>query len=402
MHDLEELTTHCIRCGFCLESCPTFTVTGSEAESPRGRIYLVRSAVVGKLDWVDDVAPHLDLCLGCRACETACPSGVKYGEILEISRDLIEEKSPKRARKLLLDSTTNPRLLKLQLAAGHLTPGKRLPGIVSKLFSGKEAEVDKPQPQALPNFPPLKEEGLPPVKGSVYFLQGCAMSVLYPRVHAASRRLLRRIGYKIEEVDQGCCGAMHAHNGHLDDARRLGEALVKAMPRDIPVIVNSAGCGSTMKEYGELLGDEEFPKRVFDLSEFLFANGLTEALQASTLPETVTYHDACHLAHGQRIRTEPRSLLQAIPNLNWKELKDADRCCGSAGVYNVLQPEMARTLLTEKWENIRATGASIVATGNPGCHAWIAQASREAGASVRVMHTAEVLEAAFIGLERFD
>ena len=403
MQDLEELTTHCIRCGFCLESCPTYSVTGSELESPRGRIYLVRSALAGQLDWSEDVSPHLDLCLGCRACETACPSGVQYGEILEQARDLIEQKSPKRARTLLLDSTTRPGLLRLQLAAGKLAPGRKLPNPVSRLFSGKPAEVDKPVPQKAPNFPALDTQGLPAVKGRVYLLEGCAMRVLYPRVHAATRRLLRRIGFEVEEVEQGCCGAMHAHNGHLGEARKMGQALTAAMPRDLPVVVNSAGCGSTMKEYGELLGDPGagFAHRVLDLSEFLLANGLPEQLTQGRLPETVTYHDACHLAHGQRIKSQPRELLRAIPGISMVELPEADRCCGSAGVYNVLQPEMARTLLNLKWKNVQSTGASIVATGNPGCHAWIAQASRESGGSIQVMHTAEVLEAAFIGIDPF-
>ena len=403
MQDLEELTTHCIRCGFCIESCPTFTVTGSEAESPRGRIYLVRSAVAGKLSWAEDVAPHLDLCLGCRACETACPSGVQYGEILELARDRIEKEAPKRNRSMLLKSTTSPGLLKLQLTAGKLLPGRRLPDPISKYFSGKPAEVDKPEPQKAPNFPPLDEAKLPPVKGRVYLLEGCAMRVLYPRVHACTRRLLRRIGYEVEETEQGCCGAMHAHNAHLDEARSFGQKLIQAMPKDLPVVVNSAGCGSTMKEYGELIGEDAkpFASRVSDLSQFLLANGLTDALKSAALSGRLTYHDACHLAHGQKVKSEPRELLKAIPEAEFVELPESDRCCGSAGVYNVLQPEMARTLLNQKWKNVQGTGAQWVATGNPGCHAWIAQAARETGSEIRVMHTAEVLEAAFIGMRYF-
>ncbi|HWD41656.1 MAG TPA: (Fe-S)-binding protein [Fimbriimonas sp.] len=403
--DLEELTTHCIRCGFCLESCPTFTTTGSELESPRGRIYLIRSALEGKLDWQEDVREHLDLCLGCRACETACPSGVQYGEILEIARDKIESERPQKGKSALLESTTRPGLLKLQLTAGKLMPGRRIPGFVSRFVSGEAPEADRPEPQKPASFPPLQESSIEQVKGEVYFLEGCAMRVLYPRVHQATRRLLRRAGYVVRDVDQGCCGALHAHNGHLEDARRLAAATLQAFPGDLPVVVNSAGCGSTMKEYGALLGTDEargFASRVFDLSEFLLKNGLREALaKAPGLEAAVTYHDACHLAHGQRITKPPRELIQAIPGIRFTELPEADTCCGSAGIYNVVEPAMARKLLERKWANVEATDASIVATGNPGCHAWIAQAAREHGRQVSVLHTAELLEAAFSGLEAY-
>ncbi len=406
-HDLEELTTHCIRCGFCLESCPTFVQTGNEMESPRGRIYLVRSAIGGKLNWQEDVKPHLDLCLGCRACETACPSAVQYGMILEIARDKIEKEKPQRAKDALLAGTTNPTILKTQLALGRLLPGKRVPGLISHLLSGHAAEADRPTPQQEAHFPFLDDKDLPAIKGEVYLLEGCAMKVLYPRVHQVTRRLLRRVGFVVKDVSQGCCGALHAHYGNLTEARKLGERLIKSMPDNLPVIVNSAGCGSTIKEYGHLMDGqssaEAFAKRTFDVSEFLLANGLIEALQsAKGLNQTATYHDACHLAHGQKIVSQPRELISAIPNLKLVPLNEADMCCGSAGIYNVTQPEMARKLLERKYDNIAQTGASIVATGNPGCHSWIAQAAREHGKKIQVLHTLELLEAAFVGLELFE
>src|SRR5471030_1910428 len=228
-HDLEELTTHCIRCGFCLESCPTFVETGNEMEGPRGRIYLVRSAVEGKLKWQEDVKPHLDLCLGCRACETACPSGVQYGLILEIARDKIEKERPQRMKDLLLAGTTNPGLLKAQLSIARLLPGKRLPGPISQFLSGQRAECDLPTPQKVADLPALDEGSLPPVKGEVYLLEGCAMSVLFARVHQATRRLLRRAGYEVRDVSQGCCGALHAHNGNLDNAKKMARELIESM-----------------------------------------------------------------------------------------------------------------------------------------------------------------------------
>ncbi len=411
MQSLDDLTTRCIRCGFCLEACPTFVITGSELESPRGRIYLVRSADEGKLDWVDDVKPHIDRCLGCRACEPACPSGVKYGEILEMARDTIEQKQHDVSKSMLLASTTKPGLLKAQLALSKLLPSPfrgggaggegpgRIPSFLSRWISGVSPEADLPVPQKLADLPPLDETSLPAIKGEVYLLEGCAMRVLFPRVHQATRRLLRRVGYVVRETNQGCCGAMHAHNGHLSDARNLAEKLMATMPEDLPVIVNSAGCGSTMKEYGELLGSEsgtEFGCRVRDPSQFLLANGLLEELEkAPGLSLRATYHDACHLAHGQRITQEPRQLLAAIPNLTLVPLPESDMCCGSAGIYNITEPAMARTLLERKYENIASTGATIVATGNPGCHAWIAQAAREHGKQVQVLHTMELLEASF-------
>lgn len=390
--DLSELTTHCIRCGFCLESCPTFVTTASELESPRGRIYLVRSAAEGKLRWEEDVRPHLDRCLGCRNCETACPSGVEYGAILEMARDRIERAKPDRAKQMLLASTTHPGVLRAQLALGKLLPGRRIPNLLSRALSGEDAEADRPSPQKMSTLSPLDESALPPVRGEVYLLEGCAMRVLFPRVHLATRRLLRRVGFRVREVPQGCCGALHAHNGDLAEAEKLALGLAGAMPGDLPVVVNSAGCGSTMKEYA----DRSFASRVFDAAEFLYEQGLIAELSKSAgLARRVTYHDACHLAHGQRITRAPRELVKAVPGIDFVELPEADMCCGSAGIYNLTQPKMARTLVERKYANVAATGASTVVTGNPGCHAWMAQAAREHGSVVRVVHTMEFLEASF-------
>lgn len=390
MKSLDELTTKCIRCGFCLESCPTFVVTGEETESPRGRIYLVRSADEGKLDW-EATRPHLEQCLGCRACETACPSAVEYGQILEIARAKLEQSKPSRAKHAFLAGMTHPKRLRTQLALGSLLPVRKIPMMLSKLLSGEAPVADKPRAQP-EDLNPFDESECPPIKGEVYLLEGCAMRVLYPRVHAATRRLLRRVGYTVRETEQGCCGALHAHSGFLDEAHGMAARLASEMPDDVPVIVNSAGCGSWLKE-SSLVG------RASDATEFLLKNGLVDALmRAPGLDITATYHDACHLAHGQGIRSQPRTLLAAIPKLRLVELNEAEMCCGSAGIYNITQPNMAKTLLDRKWENVAATGASVVATGNPGCHAWIAQAAREHGESVRVLHTMELLEAAFSGL----
>lgn len=395
-HELSELTTHCIRCGFCLESCPTFKITGEETESPRGRIYLIRSADEGKLGW-HEIEPHVDRCLGCRACETACPSGVEYGAILELARERL---GAKKGVKVLLGGLTDARIARLQFTLARLLPGKRPPGLVNRMLGLPAPEADLPRPGKNSTWPPLADAGLPQIKGEVYLLEGCVMRVLYPRVHEATRRLLRRVGFTVREIDLGCCGALHAHSGLLDEARSRAQALATQTREDLPILVNSAGCGSTMKEYGFLdEGLSGTAKRVVDLSEFLLDQGLLPHLanQPPRLGGVLTYHDACHLAHGQKVTHAPRELLRAIPGVTFRELEEADTCCGSAGIYNALQPTMARKLLDRKWGCIVKTEAGIVATGNPGCHAWMEQAAREAGGKVRVLHTAEVLEAAFSG-----
>lgn len=433
MSELSDLTTKCIRCGFCLEACPTFVLTGKETESPRGRIYLARSADEGALPWGEDVRQHLDTCLGCRACETACPSGVEYGQILELARARLEAEHPRRPLRLLVDAIANPTLLRIQLLVGRFFGGRRMPVAVSKLLSGEPPEADLPRIEPRSEWPPLDPATLPPVKGSVYLLEGCAMRVLYPRVHEATRRLLRRVGYEVEPSPKaGCCGALHAHGGHLEKALEMATLLVQQMPKQIPVIVNAAGCGSYLKELGTLAGHAEghplspdltqpvegpfrqylkraersgdpgfagFSRRTFDASEFLANAGLAQVLATSAgLRAACTYHDACHLAHGQGVRAEPRGLLEAVPGLILTEMGESDRCCGSAGTYNVTQPKLARELLERKMEFIEATNAEIVLSGNPGCHAWIAQGARERGRKVRAMHTLELLESAFSGL----
>lgn len=414
MKSLDELASHCIRCGFCLESCPTFVLTGEETESPRGRIYLARTADEGKLSW-REIEPHLDQCLGCRACETACPSGVEYGEILEIARDRIEQEHHHLGKAMLLGSLTDAARLRRELALSNLLPGsgprRRPPKLLSRLVTSEAPEADLPKRQA-DEWAAL---ALPASKasGEVYMLEGCAMRALFPRVHTATRRLLARIGFMVRETRQGCCGALHAHNGFLDKARKKAARLVSRMPEDLPIIVNSAGCGSTMKAYDELLASAaseaeptgmsavpvEFAKRVFDISEFFLANGLRELLKDSDgIRAKIAYQDACHLRHGQRIIEQPRELLRAVPGLELVEIDEPEMCCGSAGIYNLTQPKMARQLLERKWSNIEKSGAEIVVTGNPGCHSWIGQASREHSGKVRVLHLAELLEASFIGL----
>ena len=416
---IDDKTIKCIRCGFCLDACPTFRLTGQETRGPRGRIYLVRSWRENVIPFDSDVVDALDSCLGCRACETACPSGVPYGEILEEARAHIEANhlrpnTQSFARQQLLSTLTDPGKLVLSLKAaglfGKLTNGK-MPGFAAKLLSGSsDASVSLPTPQGEARVHNLPERSA--AKGEkryrVGMLAGCVMRVLYGGTNAATVRVLQANGCEVIAPESaGCCGALHLHTGFHPEAvermKKLIDAFTPHLSELDAVVVNSAGCGSTMKEYGTLLADDPafcqraqaFAAKVRDVSEWLAEIGLTAPTKP--LNATVSYHDACHLAHGQRVRLQPRQILKAIPGLNLVELDESDTCCGSAGIYNITQPEMARQLLDRKIANIKATGASIIATGNPGCLAWIQQGAKEAGLKLRICHPVELLAEAYEG-----
>lgn len=381
MAELSDLTAACIRCGFCLESCPTFKLTGDEAQSPRGRIYLARSMDEGNLDWSRENGRPIDSCVGCLACETACPSGVKYGEILEKTRRRLLVEGQDGLLALMVSTVSSRPMLKGALAVSRFIGPER----ARRWLLGSDAVADLPQAQPAAQWRPLEEGDLPLVKGDVDLLEGCAMPVLFPRVVEASVRLIRRVGYRAT-LSRGCCGALHAHAGYLEIAAEHASTHQGFQP----LVTNAAGCGSWLKKNRE---------SVTDLTEFLFTNGLSDMLCGTNGigPVRVSYQDACHLRHGQKVTHEPRGLLGAIPGVDLVELDEPDMCCGSGGVYNLTHPAMAKELLDRKWSAIERSGASIVVTANPGCHAWIAQAAREAGSQVRVCHIAEILEAAFSG-----
>ncbi|MEJ5171074.1 MAG: (Fe-S)-binding protein [Fimbriimonadales bacterium] len=397
--DLSDLAARCIHCGLCLESCPTYVLTYDETKSPRGRIHLARAVLEGRFQFDAQMAESIDTCLGCRACETACPSGVRYGHILEMVRERLEARQPRRALKAFTGALTNRPLVHLQLAGSRLLPGQRVPGLLSKALAGGPPEADRPRPQSAGAWPPLDPQELPPIHGEVFLLDGCVMEPLFARVHEASARLLQRCGFRVRRTGGLCCGALHAHSGYLTDARKRALRLAQAVEGAIPVVTDSAGCGSTIKEYEALdpaLG--ELASRARDLSEFLVEHGFEERVRRSKgVRVTATYHDACHLAHGQGIRAQPRRLLEAVPGLKLVPLNESEMCCGSAGTYNLTQPQLARKLLDRKWSNIEATSAEVVVLGNPGCHAWIEQGSREVPGRARVLHIAELLEASFVG-----
>ena len=423
LNQLDDKTIKCIRCGFCLDACPTFRLSGQETRSPRGRIYLVRSWREHKIPFNDDLVAALDSCLGCRACETACPSGVEYGSILEMARSYIEEAglrpaSHSFARAQFLGTLTSPSKLNASLKAagivGKLTGGK-MPAFAAKLLSGSAhnrsdevSSISLPQGEArIQNMPTLsRAHGAR--RYTVGVVAGCVMRVMFGDVNAATVRVLQANGCDVIcPSTSGCCGALHLHTGFHADGLTRARSLIESFEGCIDdldaIVINSAGCGSTLKEYDTLLASDasyadrakRFAGKVKDVSEWLIEIGVRPPKLAQRDELIVTYHEACHLAHGQRVRLQPRQILQAIPGVRVIEMDESDTCCGSAGIYNITEPMTARQLLNRKIENIRHTGASVVATANPGCLAWIRQGASEMGMSLRICHPVELLDEAY-------
>jgi glycolate oxidase iron-sulfur subunit len=388
----------CVHCGICLPQCPTYRVLGQEMDSPRGRIYLMRAAAEGRLDLSQTLARHLDLCLGCRACESACPAGVPFGSLLEATRAQLARRglgsTPPLLARLIYGLFPHPRRMGLALRALRVYQGSGLQRLVRATgllrWSPRLAAMESlapavPRPETLP--PVIAAHG--PRRGRVALLLGCAQRDLYPSVNRETARLLSLAGWDVMVPRrQGCCGALELHAGQLDSLRQRARRLAAVLGDADHVITNSAGCGSAMKEYGhwvpELTG---FAAKVRDVSELL----VDAALPLGRLDTTVTYHDACHLAHGQRIRSQPRQLLGRIPGVRLVPLAESELCCGSAGVYNLLEPDMADRLLDMKVARIVQTGARIVAAGNPGCLLQIAKGCRQRGLAVEVVHPVELL-----------
>ena len=418
----EEKSLACIHCGLCLGACPTYLETANENDSPRGRIYLMRALQDGRLALGDSAARHIDLCLGCRACEAVCPSGVQYGDLLEHTRDYIEKHYRRSIfqrflRRVAIEKIfPYPARMKWALAPVRFIRSigveKWLPKFAREAMS-LVPEIGKPI-----RIPEVSRPS-GSVRGRVGFLDGCVMSVMFTETNAASIRLLNRVGYEVVvPPTQICCGALFAHSGKLEGARECARHNIAAFERQNFdwILTNAAGCGSTMKEYGELLRDDpawaerarNFSAKVKDLTEFLVVNSSSQkdGRQITLSPSEgergpsesqvvkVTYHDACHLAHAQRITRAPRELVKAIAGRNFVELPEADVCCGSAGTYNLTEVEMAERLQRRKIENILKTGAQIVVTSNPGCVLQMRAGLRKAGADINVMHIADFIDGA--------
>jgi Fe-S oxidoreductase len=408
----------CVHCGLCLPHCPTFRELHVETESPRGRLHLMRALGEGRVDTSDAFVEHISLCLDCRACEAACPSGVKFGYLMEATRAEIRARRPLTGFGGLLATIIFRQVFpypgRLALLGGLLRAYQRtgIQWLVRKtgLLKALPGELDEAEallPRLSTRF--FEPRGtVAPRRGlrkKVAFFAGCVMRIAFAETNRATVRMLSRAGCEVRlPENQVCCGALHVHAGERQQAKELARQNIQAFERSGSewVVVNAAGCGAALKEYGELLAHDPawaeraaaFSARVRDFSEALAALPLDPP--ACPLPPTrAVYQDACHLLHAQRIRQQPRDLLKAIPGLTLVEMKDGDRCCGSAGIYNLTQPEMAERLGEQKAANVAETGADVVVSGNPGCLIQLRAELAQRGARTRAVHLADLLDAAY-------
>lgn len=408
----------CVHCGFCLNACPTYLETGLEMESPRGRLALMKGVAEGRLAMTPAVVSHWDLCLQCRACEVACPSGVPYGRLMEATRSEVEAqyKRPVKeriGRKIGYSNVlTSPTRLRWVGRAAKLYRKSGAQSLARKsgllgILPGDSEYLDESLPEMSDNFF-IADGRVIPAKGErrarVALLAGCVMTLTHAPALEAAVRVLSHNGVEVRiSAGQGCCGALNAHAGELDSARKMARQNIDSFLTAMPdaVIVASAGCGSTMKEYGELLhADPAYVEKAEhvasltrDIHEFLVELGLRKP--EASLDYTVTYQDACHLANAQRITTAPRQVLDSIPGLKRVELPEGTVCCGSAGTYSITEKEMSRRLGDRKAANIRTTEAQFVATGNPGCALQMRSALERAGSGTTVKYVVELLDEAY-------
>jgi glycolate oxidase iron-sulfur subunit len=409
----------CVHCGLCLNACPTYRELGLEMDSPRGRVYQMVQVSNGA-PITPSYEEHIGLCLACRGCETACPSGVPYGRMVEDARAQIESQAKRgRAatwlrhfvfRELLL----SPRMLTAAGAMIYLSERIGLKGLLRVLgachIGGRLGEIAQLAPSAEPPFffsqigKTFAAEG--EKRYRVAFLAGCIANVSFARLNEATVRVLQKNGCEVVIPEgQTCCGALHLHSGLREDAQRLARRNIDALASGSydAILTNAGGCGSTLKEYGDLLTDDPqysakahaFAAQMRDVTEFLA--GIELNRQMTPLNAVITYQDSCHLSHGQRIRTAPRKLLAAIPGIELREMRGSDICCGSAGIYNVVQNEMSMQILASKMKSVNATDATIVATTNPGCLLQIEAGVRMHGKEQKVMHVVELLDRAYGG-----
>jgi glycolate oxidase iron-sulfur subunit len=428
---LRELAGDCVHCGFCLPACPTYQLWGEEMDSPRGRIHLI-TQILDSGAGTEATSEHFDRCLGCMACMTACPSGVQYGQLIEAARSWAEpvpgsqpaaplpprSMRERAVRAAIFGTFPYPARLRAALRplrAAQLTGLDRVAAgsrLLARLLPEAAAALSvAPQPARglgigrqprLPTRIPARSER----RAVVGMLTGCVQQVLFPKVNAATARVLAFEGCDvIVPPRQGCCGALSLHGGRRGEAAAFARKTIAAFEQAgvDAVVVNAAGCGSAMKEYEQLLAGDQawadrasaFSARVRDFSEFLAELG--PVAPRAELQLTIAYHDACHLGHAQRVTAQPRSLLRDIPGVTVTEVADAGTCCGSAGIYNLVQPAAAAELGARKAEGVRATDADLVVSGNPGCTLQIARALAATGQPMPVAHVAEVLDASIMG-----
>jgi glycolate oxidase iron-sulfur subunit len=425
----EEKILACVHCGLCLEACPTYVITGDENDSPRGRIYLMR-AVKEKRLAVNSLAfeTHIDRCLGCRACESACPAGVEYGHLLEAARSEISRGQTKPTGVYrffyfgLKHVWSRPGRLRAAFTLGRLMRDSGFARLlrhtgfaagISKKFDFALALLDGSgvrtgsgsdrvnRASGVPANPAQRDAT--PKDVPVMLFRGCVTEGLFKRVNDATSRVLEVNGCGVRAPDtQVCCGALHAHAGDLEGARKLARQNIDAFnENDAPVITNAGGCGAMLASYAHLLSDDEayaqkakqFSARVRDISQQLEAVGFRNGAYSGS--ERTTYDASCHLSHGQHASASSMKMLWAVPDLNFAPLKDSEVCCGGAGVYNLLEPELAEQVLADKIRNIEQSGATVVATGNPGCHMQIAAGAKLAGLNLQVCHPVELLDESY-------
>jgi glycolate oxidase iron-sulfur subunit len=413
----------CVHCGFCLQACPTYVNLEDENDSPRGRLVLMRRLLEGDIPLDDPTTgQHMDRCLGCRACETACPSGVPYGDLLEATRATM---APARGipivARVVLAVFRNPVLLRLALVSARAFRATRLPHLLARVLPSRlafpmamlasttparlrtlDAARTATPAASTPVAPTTPRADAPPVRATC--LTGCVMSGLFAHVNAATTRVLTHNGFAVHETPrQGCCGALHAHAGDLDSARALARINIAAFEHsnsDV-IAVNSAGCGAMLKQYGHLLHDDpawaaraaRISAATRDVSELLAGAGPVPG----TIPVAlrVTHDPPCHQMHAQRVVAPPLAVLRAIPGLMLVPLEDADQCCGSAGIYNLVEPDTSDAVLAPKLARIAESGAAWVATGNPGCMMQIGAGLLRSGSAARVVHPVELLDASY-------
>ena len=395
----------CVHCGFCLQACPTYLVLEDENDSPRGRLDLMRALVDGTLPISDpDVRTHMDRCLGCRACETACPSGVPYGHLLEATRATLTAQRPNPPIvRLILFAFARPALLRAAMFGGRITRALRVSRLLARLpgrigFAMAMLESTRAPLPVRPYHP--RSNGS---RGTVAVLLGCVMEGLFAATNRATSRTLSANDFSVVDAPgQRCCGALHAHAGDMETARTLARANIAAFERsgaDV-IAVNAAGCGAIMKEYGILLADDPswgsraaaFAARVRDVTELLASTG---PRPGGPVAVTVTYDAPCHLLHAQRLASPPLRVLAAVPGLVLVPLEGSEHCCGSAGIYNLVEPDTSERVLEPKLRHIAATGATLVATGNPGCLMQIGAGLHQARMAARAIHPVDLLDASY-------
>ena len=415
----EQGLLNCVHCGFCLPACPTYRRLGDEADSPRGRLYLMQAVVEGRLDpGAEAFQSHIGRCLGCRACEPVCPSGVEYGHLLELARQVGgDARRPPILARALLRVFGTAWMARPAMFAGRVLRATGLPALLTRILAGrrppKGARLAVAMLAASAPPPPLpgRAEGRPETvtqrrledKPTVGVLDGCVQAGLFSRVNQATVRVLRANGYRVVSVpNQGCCGALHAHGGDLDAARSLARRNLEAFEAagvDI-VALNASGCGATMAEYGSLLADDEemapraraLASRVRDISQLLAERG---PIPGGSVPLKVTYDAPCHLLHAQGVADPPARVLDSIPGLDVVPLPGAGECCGGAGIYGLTNPRLGGWIGSDKVQAVLGTGAAALVTGNPGCMMQIGAGLALTGAGIPVLHLVELLDESY-------